>query len=142
MNKVLSIEKLREMAFNYIEIPNFNGQGTITVQVQKPRIMAMAAEGKIPNPLLSVASKMAGSKGSAKTDENAFVDSSKVFALYCKACLVNPKYDDMKDIITDDQMLAIFNWAMGEVNEIEPFRKEQGNGSSDNNEQEVQGETE
>ena len=139
MREVLSVDKLRELAFTYIEIPGFFGEEKITVQVQKPRIMALASEGKVPNPLMGVATKMLSGVKNGKNQDPT--DGAKMIRLYCTACLVKPKFEELEDIITDDQMMAIFDWAISGAKEIEPFRKNSEDGSSDSNEQEVPGET-
>lgn len=134
MSEILSIEQLRQMAQLIIEIPDFENKGTIKVRVQKPRLMAMAAQGKIPNHLLGIASSMVTGKPQKKKDEGMKVEEiANMMELYCQACLIEPTYAEFKDIMTDEQMAAVFNWAMGTVNKLDSFRTEEGNGSSDNN---------
>lgn len=142
MSEILSIEQLKKMATTVIEIPNFDNSGTIKVRVQKPRLMAMAAQGKIPNHLLGVVNQMMFGKNSKKEKETDVKDVAKIYELYCRACLVEPVYDEFKDIITDDQMEAIFDWAMGDAKKVETFRTNKGNGSSDNNGEQVREKTE
>lgn len=134
MSEVLNIEELRKMAVITIDIPDFEGTGTIKVKVQRPRIMAMAAQGKIPNALMGVAAKTAGLGAGKKKDspENTLKDIANMMELYCKACLVEPSYDEFKDIMTDEQAEAIFDWATGGVRQLETFRDEQKN-DTDNN---------
>mgnify|MGYP000922542962 CR=1 FL=1 len=139
MSKVLNIEELRKMATVIIDIPDFKGTGTIKVRVQRPRLMAMAAQGKIPNALMGVAAKTAGLGAGKKKNspENTLKDIASMMELYCKACLVEPTYDEFKDIMTDEQIQAIFDWAMGGVRQLESFRKDEGNGPSDNDGKDV-----
>jgi len=141
MSEVISIEELRKQATTVIEIPNFNNTGTIKVRVQKPRLMAMVAQGKIPNHLLGVVNDMMFGRKKEKKDPK-LEDVTKVYELYCRACLVEPTYDQFKDIITDEQMQYIFDWAMGGTRELETFRTDEGNGTSDNTGKQVQGKAE
>lgn len=136
MSKVLNIEELRKQATTVIEIPNFDNSGTIKVRVQKPRLMAMAAQGKIPNHLLGIVNDLMFPNKKEKK-ELKVEDISKTYELHCRACLVEPSYDEFKDIITDEQMSAIFDWAMGDVKKLDTFRNNKGDGTSDNNGQEV-----
>ncbi len=136
MSEILSIEQLKNMATTIIEIPDFEGAGTIKVRVQKPRLMAMASQGKIPNHLLSIVNTMMFGNKKEKKEIN-ITDVAKTYELYCRACLVEPTYDEFKDIMTDEQMSAIFDWAMGNVSQLDTFRNNKGNGTSDNNGQEV-----
>ncbi len=131
MSEILSIEQLKNMATTIIEIPDFEGTGTIKVRVQKPRLMAMAAQGKIPNHLLGIVNNMMFPSKKEKKEPN-IEEIAKIYELYCRACLVEPSYDEIKDIMTDEQMSAIFDWAMGDMKKIETFRSNEGNGSSNN----------
>lgn len=139
MSGILSIDQLREMAYTVIDIPSFDGQSTIKVKVQKPRIMVLISQGKIPNPLMSVASKMVKNKG--KESDFDIEQGSKIFELYCFACLVEPVYEEMKDIITDDQILAIFDWAIEGASALEPFRTIEADGTGDNSSEKIPEET-
>lgn len=131
MSEILSIEQLKKMATTTIEIPNFDNTGSIKVRVQKPRLMAMVAQGKIPNHLLGVVNNMMFGKKN-QNNEPKLEEVTKIYELYCRACIVEPSYEEFKDIITDHQMQAIFDWAMGDVKALETFRSEQRNGPSNN----------
>lgn len=141
MSEILSIDKLREMAQPIIDIPNFDGTGTIKVRVQKPKLMSLAAQGKIPNHLMRIAvTKLTGKKPTIEKEPDELEkvkQTSEMIELYCFACLVEPRYEDFKDIMTDDQKFEIFNWGIGEVSALDSFRTDKGNGSSNNNGKEV-----
>lgn len=141
MSEILSIEQLKKMATTVIEIPDFEGTGTIKVRVQKPRLMAMASQGKIPNHLLGIVNNMMFPSKKEKNEPN-IEEIAKIYELYCRACLVEPSYDEIKNIITDEQMEAIFDWTMGDMKKVETFRSNEGNGSSDNNGEQVREKTE
>lgn len=140
MSEILSIEQLKKMATTVIEIPDFEDTGTIKVRVQKPRLMAMASQGKIPNHLLGTVNNMMFPSKKEKKEPN-IEEIAKIYELYCRACLVEPSYDEIKNIITDEQMEAICDWAMGDVEKLEPFRTNEGDGSSDNNGEQVREKT-
>ena len=123
---------MREKATTILPIPGFDGVGTIDIRVKKPRLMAMASQGQIPNHLMGVVIDIFYGRKEKKKDKS-IKDLFSIYEIYCAACMVEPTYEEMKDIITDDQMSAIFNWGMGRVNELDSFRKDEGNGSSDNN---------
>lgn len=144
MSEILSIEQLKELSTTAIEIPNFDGSGVINVRVQKPKLLAMAAQGKIPNHLLGVVDTImfGNSKNKKEKSKPRTEELGKLYELYCTACLVEPKYEEFKDLITDDQMEAIFNWGMGTVNKLDTFRDDQKDGTSNNNGEEVQQEAE
>lgn len=143
-NKILSMEELREMATPIIKIPNFDNTGTINVRVQRPRLMEMAKQGTIPNHLLGIAAEMVGGKKDEKKLSNKEIlkQSALMMELYSNACLVEPKYSEFKDIMTDEQGDAIFAYAMGEVSELDSFRKDGADDSNDKDEPEIQEESE
>jgi len=122
----MNIEELRARAIQTIEIPGYSPDETVKVQVQKPRLMTMMMQGKIPNPLMGIATRMV-SGGTAK-GEVATKDVLQFYELYCLACLVSPTYEEFKDIMTDEQMLAIFNWAMGDAQKMSSFRPDKEDG--------------
>lgn len=143
MSEILSIAKLTEMANPVISIPNFDGTGTINVRVRKPSIMSMAAKGQIPNHLLGIATETMTGKPSSKQkpkEPDAIEKLQRItdtYELYAQVCLVEPTYEEFKEIMTDEQKLAILNWAMGDLSALDSFRKNEGNGSGNNNGEEV-----
>ena len=145
MSEILSVEQLRAMANTIIEIPNFDNTGTIKIRVQKPQLLKMASQGKIPNHLLGIA--VTATTGEQKKSTDKMSDKEKLkmvdqsMDLYCIACMVEPKYEDVKDILTDDQRGTIFEWAIGAVSDLDSFRNEETDGSDDNDGKEVQEET-
>lgn len=146
MSEILSIEKLRELAHPIIEIPGFDNTSTIKIRVQKPKLMYMAANGKIPNHLMSVASTLINGKREGKqkkdlTEEETIKEINNAMDLYCRACLVEPSYEEMKEILTDAQRSAIFSWGLGEVQVLDSFRDEKGNGTTNNSSKKVSKET-
>ena len=105
----------------------------------------MASQGKIPNHLLGIA--VTATTGEQKKSTDKMSDKEKLkmvdqsMDLYCIACMVEPKYEDVKDILTDDQRGTIFEWAIGAVSDLDSFRNKEANGSDDNDGKEVQKET-
>ena len=55
----------------------------------------------------------------------------------CRVCMVEPTFEEMKDYITDDQMVRIFQYAIGGLNAIESFRKDKEDGTDNNTSTEV-----
>ncbi len=145
MSEILSIEQLREMATPIIDIPDFENKGTIKIRVQRPRLLAMAAEGKIPNSLISVATTLIAGKpreDKKKLKDVDFIkEINKGMELYCIACMVEPTYEEMKDILTDEQKSAIFDWGMRGSRELENFRTDKEDGPDNNDGQKVSKET-
>lgn len=125
----MNIAELKKLAIQTIEIPGFSPGTTVTVQVQQPRIMALMSQGKIPNPLMSVANKLVMAQ-TAQVEFDA-TEAMRIYELYCTACLVEPTYEEFKDIITDEQMLHLYLWATGELQQLSRFRRDEEDGSGD-----------
>lgn len=135
MSEILNIEQLKEMATPVIEIPGFDNQNPIKVRVKKPSLMSMFSEGKIPNHLLGIATQMVGgekSKQKKQTGEEKTKELIDLLEMYCEMCLVEPTYTEFKEIMTDDQKEAIFEWGVGDVAKAGNFRDEEEI-QSDNN---------
>lgn len=106
----------------------------VKIKVQRPRILALAAQGKIPNALLGVATKMISGKGIKQGD---IKEMAQMIELYCRVCMVEPTYDDVRSAISDDQMFTIFSWATSDVSDLGNFRNKQEDGASDNDGEDV-----
>jgi len=111
----------------------------VDIKVQRPRILALAAQGKIPNPLMGIAAKMVSGKG---VEKGNIKELAQMIELYCRACMVEPTYEDVKNTIDDDQMFAVFSWATSEVSKLSNFRNKQEDGTDNNNVEGVPKETE
>lgn len=123
MSEILSIEELKKMATPIVEIPGFDNQSTIKVKLKKPSLMTLVAEGKVPNHLLGIASQMVGGNQSKSKGKEAdqTKDIIQMLELYCQICLVEPTYEEFKDIMTDQQKEFIFDWGMGDVAKATTF---------------------
>ena len=52
---------------------------------------------------------------------------AELLQVFASASLVQPKYEDIKDYMTDEQLMAIFSAMYGEVQNAESFRSNKGN---------------
>lgn len=127
----MNIEEIKAKAVQELEIPGFIDGESITIKVQKPRIMAMMAQGKIPNPLMGTIQKLMKGQ-TTSTKDTDLVEMAKVFEFYCKTCMVEPSYEELADIITDEQMMSIFDWAIGGIMQVDSFRPDEKDGTSNN----------
>ncbi len=108
------------------ELTIFDVEGQpVKIKVQRPRLLSMAAQGKIPNALLGVATKVVNGKG---IEQGNIKELAQMIELYCRVCMVEPAYDEIK--LDDDQMFEIFTWATTGVRQLENFRNQQENGTN------------
>lgn len=103
--------------------------------------MALVKTGKIPNRLLNMANKLF--LGNKKMDENnnkLLPEMLEVFDTIVEAALVEPSYSDIKESgveLTDDQLMAIFNYTQSGVKALERFHTRQTVDVDSGNEQKV-----
>lgn len=116
-----------------IQIPSFDGLGTIEIKVKRPQLMAMMTQGKIPNRLLGIASQATMGKGFEYKSKDPIEKAKELtewVAFYCEICMVEPAYEEVKDIITDDQALSIYAWAVAPIDMLRSFRDKEKNDSN------------
>lgn len=145
-NKVMSIDELKELSTPLVQIPGFDTGETIFVRLRKPQLMKMLAAGKIPNHLLGIANTLvAGKKPLAEEEEADQEEEMKMIVdtmdLFVQACLVEPTYEEFKDIITDDQKGFIMEWAMGTAGQLDSFRNDNPDDDDDKHGEEVPDDT-
>lgn len=117
--------KLAEGRFTKLEIPDFQEVGKLTILVQRPQILRMAKDGKIPNPLMGTVVDLVMGNHAKKLNESKDKGKIKLTAetleVYCHACMVEPTYKEVGHVMTDLQKSAVFEWAIKEVSALEEF---------------------
>jgi hypothetical protein len=126
---VITLEEIHERARGkVIEIPDWDGQGTIRVRARKIDITPLVMKaGVIPNQLKLKAQEMFEGKISEKDIGSVDVDVEKMMPVLdaaAKEALVEPKYEEIQEILplTLNQKLAIFSFVSEEVQQLESFR--------------------
>ena len=118
--------------------------GGLTIMVQKPSLLAIARKGKIPNALMAEVSAMFGeTTKNQKVTENLvndnFSDLVELVEAMCEAAVVEPKYADIKDYLSDEQKFEIFSFTQADVNEVAPSLSAKGNNIDNSDGSTVQG---
>lgn len=115
-----------------IKIPDFDSIETVEIEVRRPSIARMIQNDSISNDLMKLAIETAtGIQEHAKNEDEltyeekiALYKSNLDQAYFLVAhCLVNPTWEDFAPVITDDQMMAIFSWAMATPQQMRSFRR-------------------
>ena len=140
---ITSLEELKIMAQGeVIELPPFITGKRFIVRVRKPSLLNLIRKGIIPNKLLSAAEELFyGKKASTGVDLKQLTD---VMFIMAENAIVEPSVQDLNSIgleITDDQLVALFNYTQGGLSELESFREEQQNIECNSNEQQDEGKT-
>ncbi len=110
-----------------VQLPDFGDGQPFYARVRRPSILKMAKEGKIPNALISTANSLfSGSSDAMDTDNlNMMPQIWSICVEMAKATLIEPSYDDIVAAgmtLTDQQLLAIFNYTQGGVESLKSFR--------------------
>lgn len=118
---VISAKEFRERATRVIEIDGFSQGEKIEVRIKPASILNLYVSGKLPNSLLSTVQDLFDIKDNKKNVNKVFDDpemmkaSLKLMDLVCEECLVEPKYSEISDLLTDNQKGQIMTEAQGNV---------------------------
>ena len=142
MRKVTSIEQLKEYANGQlVELPPFAEGQPFVVRMKRPSIMVLVKTGKVPNRLITMANQLfLGNKKMDEKNAKLLPEMFEVFDAIVESSLVEPKYSEIKEAgieLTDDQLMAIFNYTQSGVKALERFHNESAANLSAVNEQEV-----
>lgn len=134
--RVTTLEEIRQQAMpEIIEIPGFKPGTTINVAVRLVDLTPYLLELDIGNPLYEIAVKKAKTGGSKEDiikeiqneTQKTGIDLKKILPILdavVREALVQPTYEEITAIVplTLEQKFAIFDYAIGEVEELTSFR--------------------
>ena len=127
---ITTISDLQSYAYGtVVRFPDFGDGQPFVARVRRPSMLVLAKQGKIPNSLLTAAGELF-SKGSGAMDadnENMLGNMYNIMDIIATAALVQPSMEEIKSVgleLSDDQMMAIFNYTQAGVKALETFRKE------------------
>lgn len=128
--KVTSLEELKNYSRgSVVEFPPFGVNQPFVARVRRPSMLVLAKQGKIPNALLTSASELFAKGGDGMDTDNPQLleDMYGVCHLMAEATLVEPTLAEIEDAgltLTDDQMMAIFNYSQVGIQALDSFRTE------------------
>lgn len=128
--KITSITDLHAYAAGVVvRFPDFAEGQPFVARVRRPSMLVLAKSGKIPNSLLTAAGTLfsEGSSGMDSDNEKMLSDMYDIMEIVCEAALMEPTMSDIKNAgitLSDDQLMAIFNYSQAGVKALESFRKE------------------
>lgn len=124
--KVISAREFRKKATRIIEIDGFESGEKIAVRIKPASLLNLLMNGKLPNNLLGTVNDLFERTGKDKPmelfeqDENKIKDIMEIIDLVCEQSLVEPTFEEIKDVITDTQKMQIMAEAQGNVNAAIP----------------------
>lgn len=112
-----------------VRFPDFAEGQPFVARVRRPSMLVLAKQGKIPNNLLSVASELfaKGGAGIDPDNQNMLSDMHDIMKVIVSASLIEPTMEQIEGCgmeLSDNQMMAIFNYSQAGVKTLESFRKE------------------
>ena len=123
---VTDFSKLKKISDSKIvELPDFADGTKFIARLRRPSMLKLCKSGKIPNSLLNQATAMF-------TDSNAskkvnITDIYDVCEIICDSAFAKPTYEEIKESgieLTDEQIMAVFQYTQGGVKALEKFRDE------------------
>lgn len=112
-----------------VRFPDFSEGQPFVARVRRPSMLVLAKSGKIPNSLLTAAGELF-SKGGAGLDsdnDKMLSDMYDIMHIICEAALIQPSLKTIEEAglqLSDDQMMAIFNYTQAGIKALASFRKE------------------
>ena len=121
---VISAEQFKNKATRIVEISGFEEGDKIEVRIKPVSLTAMMMRGRISNELKTEAFKLFdnGREGKGTEPESA-EEMSMMYELIdnvCEECLVEPKFADIKEFMTDGQKIEVFTASQGVVKNLIP----------------------
>lgn len=112
-----------------IRFPDFAEGQPFVARVRRPSLLVLAKSGKIPNTLLTTAGELfaKGGGGIDSDNDKMLSDMYGIMHIICESALMQPTLNEIESVgltLSDDQMMAIFNYSQAGVKALESFRKE------------------
>ena len=126
--KITSAADLQSYASGtVVRLPDFGDGQPFVARMRRPSMLVLAKSGKIPNTLLSAASELFAKGGSGlDTDsDNMLGDMYDICHIICESALIAPTMEEIEGAgmeLSDDQLMAIFNYTQTGVHALESFR--------------------
>ncbi|ACA56712.1 esterase [Clostridium botulinum] len=125
--KVTNIEDLKKVAQGeVIQLPQF-GQGIpFNARVKRVSLLNLVRKGILPNKLLGAAEELFYGKQNSKENVD-LVQMTNVMYIMAENALIEPSIEELKNVgleLTDEQIVALFNYTQEGVNELDSFREE------------------
>ena len=116
VTKIEDLNKLKEG--DVVELPSCDDDTPFVAKLKRLSLLSLCKAGAIPNQLLGAAQEIF--EGRQRTNIKSYAE---VLDIVIKEAMVEPNYDDVKDILTDIQKIAIFSYTQNGIKGLLPFRE-------------------
>lgn len=127
--RVTSVTDLQSYASGtVVRLPDFGDGQPFVARMRRPSMLVLAKSGKIPNTLLNAASELfaKGGSGLDTDNDNMLGDMYDICHIICESALIAPTMAEIEGAgmeLSDDQLMAIFNYTQTGVRALESFRQ-------------------
>ena len=125
--KVTSLQEIKDKAAGQVvELPGWDDD-PVFFRLQRPAMAVLVKQGKIPNGLLNVVESLFEVKdiGDTKKESPSYKQYAELLCVIAEAALVEPAYADVQDLLTDEQLLEIYQYTQGGLAGLRKFRERQ-----------------
>ena len=116
---VISAKDFKERATRVIQIDGFNPDEKIEVRIKPASILNLMISGKLPNSLLNIVQDLFKdldtTEDKIQDDPEAIKAAMALIDLVCSECLIEPRYEEIAEFLTDTQKSQIMAEAQGNV---------------------------
>lgn len=126
--KVTSLDEVKRRAEGeVVPLPGWGADPfaegeTFNVKMRRPSLLGLVLAGKIPNTLLTTAKALFDGKNVMEGDGDAFRQVAEVIDAMLDASFVEPRFEDVKEYLTDEQRTAAFAYIQAGMRGLERFR--------------------
>lgn len=113
------IGKLKAKNGEVIDLPGFDENTPFNARVKRPSLMELCAKEIIPNALLAEAQQLF----EGDLQKGNLLKYNEIMRKVAEVALVEPKYETVKDVLTDEQLVTIFDYTQKGVVALLPFRQ-------------------
>lgn len=116
---IISADAFKKKACRIIQIPGFAEGEVFEIGVKPVSLMAMMQKGTISNELLGEVVKLFEDDTKEINPTDIFSDMEMVNSVMemmnrvCKEVMIEPKYEEIKDYMSDEQKQSIFEQVSG-----------------------------
>ena len=113
------IAKFKAKNGEVIDLPGFDEKTPFNARVKRPSLMELCAKDIIPNALLAEAQQLF----EGDLQKGNLIKYNEIMRKVAEIALIEPKYSDVADILTDEQIVNIFDYTQKGVVALMPFRE-------------------
>ena len=108
-----------------VRLPDFGDGEPFIAKLKRPSMLGLVKDGKIPNSLITQATKLFKSGAGSLEKGNTVDELYDIIEIVCREAMVKPTYDEIKNAgvtLSDNQLMAIFSYTQNGVKALENFR--------------------